>query len=332
VNSSVLTKWSRLALALVLAAGFVGAASAQVTTNAPGAQVIYYTGFEVAEGYAPADQNVDLRGQLGWVGDGSGGNGIVANFFEGYGQQAYIGYNPPAPKDVFLNLWQPFAVAVPAPGGAVVRFAVLMQVVDSTNGQYDDFRWSGYNTDGQRLFTLDFDNATAEIAYALDDTNGFYSTGFAFSNDALYELEIYMNFARNDWTARLNGAVVVDSQPITTTAARRDLSDMDAVWALHVRGQPGDNYMLFDDYEIDAEPGATIPPVLETAGLDGNGQFNLILHGERSLKYAVDVTDDFRAGWFSLATNLLADGVWHFTDSTATNYAQSFYRAREVNP
>ncbi len=305
---------------------------AQPAGNGAARRVIYFTGFEVTEGYPAASENTDLVGQVDWVGDGSGGNGILTNFFEGEGQQAYAGFNPPAaPKDVFLNLWRPLDVATPAPGDSVIRFAVLMQIVDSTNKQYDDFRWSAYNTAGQRLFTLNFDNYTADIGYALD-TGGFVSSGFKFSNDAMYELEIFMNFARTNWTALLNGVVVVDSQPLTTTGLKLDLSDVDAVWALHQAGSAGDNYLIFDNYEIDAEPGATIPSLLELVGRDAQGQFSLMLHGERNMAYAIEVTDDFSAGWTPLATNRLATGLWNFTDTTATNYARSFYRAREVRP
>ena len=69
---------------------------------------VYSTGFEIAEGYDP---ELQLVGQNNWVGFGSGGNGIITNFFEGYGQQAYIGFAPPAPKDEVLNVWRPIGLA-----------------------------------------------------------------------------------------------------------------------------------------------------------------------------------------------------------------------------
>src|SRR4029079_12084691 len=42
--------------------------------SARGAALLYQTGFDVSEGY---DANLDLVGQNGWVGEGSGGNGIL---------------------------------------------------------------------------------------------------------------------------------------------------------------------------------------------------------------------------------------------------------------
>ena len=319
-------------LALSLALGLLGGAaeSCRGQTGAPAATVIYATGFEVEEGYSAAAELAPLRGQMGWVGEGSGGNGLVTNFFEGFGQQAYVGYAAPAPKDDLLNIWRPVIHPPPGPDQPVVRFSVLMQVVDSTNGQYDDFRWSAYNTAGWRLFTLDFDNSTAEVNYVLDDGAGYKSSGFSFSNDAIYLLEVFMDFWNNNWLAIMNGQVVVDARPITTVNARLDLSDVDAVWAIRRKGSPGDNYLLFDDYQLTAEATTSIPPVLEVVGRHEDGQFELLLHGEQRLKYAIDVSTDL-VTWVGLATNVPPNGVWQFVDPTAPDYPLSFYRARQVH-
>ena len=305
-------------------------ASTQASPPAPA--VIYETGFEVSEGYSAADELRPLEGQMGWEGEGSGGNGVVTNFFTGWGQQAFIGFAPPvAPKYEFLNVWRPVGFTPPALTQPVVNFSVLMMIADSSraNAQYDDFRWSVYNTAGSRLFSVDFDNFRGEVFYALDDNQGFKSTGFQFHNDVIYDLVVSMNFARNTWTATMNGLVVVESQPLTTINARLDFGDADAVWAIRTPGAPGDNYMVFDDYRVTLEATPSIPPLLELVGRRPDGQFELLVHGERGLDYAVDVTTDF-AQWSALATNRLANGLWRFLDSTAPAYPLSFYRARQL--
>ena len=77
-----------------------------------------------------------------------------------------------------------------------------MQIADSTNGQCDDFRWSVYNTNGARLFTLDFDNSS--FRSRTDSTIApFVPTGLKFDNEGFYDLAISMNFGGNLWSATL---------------------------------------------------------------------------------------------------------------------------------
>ena len=292
--------------------------------------VVYSTGFEYEEGYTAADDGVMLRNQMGWNGEGSGGNGLVTNFFEGYGQQAFVGFTGPAFKDEFLNIWRPVVAKPPRVDRQVLKFSVLMQIEDSTNGNYDDFRWSAYNTAGSRLFSLSFNNYRAEVEYALDDGVGVRPTGFVFQNGVPYQLDVWMNFARNTWMAMMNGVVVVPAQPLTTINARMDLSDVDAVWALRAKGFPGDNFMLFDEYVITIEDTPSIPPILELLGFGAAGDFQLLVHGERSGKYALDVTSDLWE-WFPLGTNTLSDGEWLFKDQSAPDYSYSIYRVRQVS-
>src|SRR2546422_3742122 len=92
--------------------------------------VIYSTGFQPGEGFDPS---FTLIGQGGWIGSGSGGNGLVTNFFEGFGQQAYIGFTPPEGTNNFLNVWHPLDIGPVSPMQPVIKFSVVMQIVDSTS-------------------------------------------------------------------------------------------------------------------------------------------------------------------------------------------------------
>jgi hypothetical protein len=305
--------------------GFLGfPLLALVSPPATSVEVIYETGFEFEEGYDP---ELTLVGQNNWVGEGMGGNGLVEEFFPGLGQQAFIGFIPPDGESI-LNVWRPIQLVPRLPEHSVVKFEVLMQIVDSTFESYDDFRWSVYNNAGERLFTLDFDNHSREISYALD-TGGFIPTGNYFDNEGIYELVIQMNFARNLWTASLNGFVVVNSQPMTRSGAELTLGDIDAVWAIRAPSAPGDNFMLFDNYRISAETIPSIPPVVETLDMV-NGEFLFRIFGEEGVRYSVDVTSDF-VEWFSLGTYPApAGGIFDFQDDTAWEHPLSFYRVRAV--
>jgi hypothetical protein len=311
-----------ICLLALIALGFNVHGLAQ--TPPPYANVIHSTGFEAEEGY---DAQFQLIGQNNWIGFGSGGNGLLANFFEGLGQQAYIGFAPPAPKDEVFNVWRPIGLPAIPSNQPIVKFSVLMQIMDSTNGQYDDFRWSVYNTNGARLFTLDFDNSALQISYGLDDDAGFVPTGLGFDNEGSYELALTMNFARNFWSASLNDSVIVNSKPITTTNAALNLGDIDAVWSIRKMGAAGNNFMVFDNYRITAESSRSIPPRVLPLGLSTSGQFQLRVFGEAGLNYVIEASANL-AQWEPIKIiSAPAGGAFDFQDPDAARLGHRFYRA-----
>jgi hypothetical protein len=237
--------------------GFFPYSSPPATTN------IFSTQFEATEGYLTA---TNLVGQNGWLGVGSGGNGVVTNYFEGQGQQAFIGFSPPDQGDGQLTVWRPINFLPIPTNMPVVQFSVRMSIMDSSNTHYDDFCWSVYNAQGDQLFTLDFDNSSRRIYYRLDGTNNFVWTGQTFTNNDINTLVITMNFTQNSWSAAFGGVLLGENIPITTTGAPLNLGDVDAGWRMYDLAHPGDNYMVFDNYQITAEG---LPPD------QGNGQLTV---------------------------------------------------------
>ncbi len=296
-------------------------AGATATTN------VFSTQFEATEGYSTT---TNLVGQNGWLGFGSGGNGLVSDYsFTNQGQQAYIGYFAPDPGDDQLSVWRPINFSPIPTNIAFVQFSVLMSIVDSstTNNNYDDFYWSVYNEQGNRLFTLDFNNYDLGIYYALDGTNDFVWTGRTFTNDIAYTLVITMNFTQNSWGATLDGVLLATNQPITTTGAPLNLGDVDAVWSVYDTNAPGDNYMLFDNYRITAEIVPPLAPRLQILGRTGDGQFLLRVLGAPGARFAIEAATNLTQ-WTALKTNVITDGFFDYVDSSAPAFARRFYRAR----
>lgn len=289
--------------------------------------VLYATTFESSEGY---DINNDLIGQNGWTGEGSSSpywNGLIDEVFAGFGQQAYVGYATLPDRPGFLSVWKPNLPAVPV-NQPLVKFSVLMAVLDSTaeNGHYDDFRWSVYTASAQRLFTLDFDNYALNVNYALDDGNGFVGTGKSFEPNHIYELVITMDMSRNVWSARIDDTALVTEQPITTIGTPLTLGDIDAVWAIHDANNPGDNFMAFDNYSVEAYANA-IPPELQTVSHLSDGSNLLRLQGEPNRTYVIEVTTNF-LDWSPIKTNTPPDGIFEYLDTAAIGEPVRFYRAR----
>jgi len=282
---------------------------------------IFSTQFEFAQGYST---NLSLAGQNGWTKFGTGGNGLTNGFFAGQGQQAYVGRFPPAPGNSNLFVWRPINFSPVAAGLPLVKFTTLMSVVGSTNGGYDFFQWHVYNNQSQPLIVIDFDTDSTNVGYFLDGTQ-FVNTGVKFALGATYTLTVTMNFAANRWSATLNSALLVNNQPITTTAKQLTLGDVDAVWNLYLANAPGDNFMVFDNYTITAD---TLPPRPTLFAPRYGRSFNLTFPTQSNFVYTVEFATQAQASNWTALTNLVGNGQnLVIRDYAATNSAR-YYRVR----
>lgn len=299
--------------------------------SGPAGRVVFETGFERFEGYDPSRDLVDPqgRGQNGWSAVGRGGNGLLTNLLADFtGQYAYIGYQGPTNKDTSVNLFRPIRLEPDTNSLPVVMFRVILSLRDDTPSPAtaDDFRWSVYTPDDQRLLTVDFHGPDQSINYALDDGKGFIGTGFQFEYGAVYELEISMSFGRNRWSASLNGSSVAYELPLSTRLQRPALGSVDAVWAANPKGTWNDNYMLFDDYRIVAYPPNAVAPLMEFGGLDPQGRARLKVWGEPGVRYRIQSSNDLSV-WTDrevvVATSPDGLAAWIDPQPTATRH----YRA-----
>ena len=313
------TPWSAV---LTLAFCLTASTGLGTTTN------VYFTRFEASEGYST---NYTLVGQAGWLGEGTGGNGLVNDFFPREGQQAYLGYWPPLrTNEQQTAVWKPLNFEPLRAGFPLVRFSVLMRIEDSTaaNGQYDNFQWQFYNRQTNRLFTLDFDNYYLDISYRLDGTNNWVTTPVKFTNGVAELLVVTMDFAANRWSATFGGRLIATNQPLTTTGAELSLGEIDAVWVYYNPARPGDNYMLFDNYRVTAEAKAPAARLL-LMERSPSGHVWLRLYGQPSARYVIEAAPALpTATWTPLRTNASPDGIIDFVDTTAVHLPSRFYRAR----
>ena len=299
---------------------------------------VYSTQFENTQGYTGA---LELIGQAGWTGEGTGGNGIVTNYIAGQGQQAYIGSSAPDPADDILYIWKPIDFNPVAAGYPIVKFSTQMQIVDSTNGKWDIFRWSIYNIQGDRLFSINFDNLDFSISYLLDGTNNAVLSTNEFENAITYTLTVTMNFASNRWSASLNNALIATNRLITTTNAPLNLGDVDAIWLVNqitytnglgqiiTTNAPGNNYMLFDNYVITAESIPVPPAQIQLSARTAEGWTVLQVNGQNGSRWSVDATTNL-VNWTALKTNIISGGFFNHLDNTSGGLPRRYYRARLV--
>jgi hypothetical protein len=293
---------------------------------------LYATGFEAAEGF---DAAYELPGQDGWVGfpyDTNTGavnaSGIISNAITPPGQEAFVGFFPPNPPQSFVSVWRPVNHS---PGERpVVTFEVWMTIVDSTatSPNRDNFRWSIYNIEGDRLFSVDFDNHYLDVSYQLDGPFTNVVTDRTFTNDVPMRFGLIMDFEANRWSAAIDGVTFLSDLPITTIKAPLTFGDVDAVWVIFDPDEPGDNYMVFDDYRIRAASSSVRSARLETLGHLGSG-FLLRLHGPNECRYAIDVSTDLIT-WQALKTNVVTGSYYDFIDTDLGSAPVRLYRARWV--
>ncbi len=327
--------WIEIAVLLAIVSVTARAAIPNTETS----EIIYSTGFEASEGF-----NRDLiTGHDGWLGSVNGasgsifnkGNGVVeGDFFDEPGRQlAFIGFSLPESVETVesFNLFHPVTVTNFPDSAPIIHFEVTMEIGDSTNNERDVFGWVAYNSNGDGLFSLDFDNQTQAISYVLDDGKGAIDTEFFFEDDIAYDLRISMNFHRNLWCASLNNTVIVNNQPITTKDAELTFSGIDAVWAISAPGRPGDNHMFFDNYSITRAGPPRIAPRVNIQGILSDGKCVLRVFGELDAEYQIEASSDLN-DWTPIKTGRTSadEGILDFVDDQAPRFSARFYRAVTV--
>jgi hypothetical protein len=321
----------RRGVAAWCALGLVGWGGAPAVSRVQAATApveIFSTGFE-----PPAyEVGFTLADQEEWLADVEGGNQVFSGYFPDLGQHALVGFSKPEGTNSSVSVWRPLNYDPVADGNPVVTFAVVMSIADSSDPALrDSFRWSVYNTDAEptRLFSLDFDNATTNIAYLLDDDEGFVATPYFFERDGLYDLSITMDFGANHWKVRLNGQEILSNLPITTSGAGPHLGDVDAVWVRAAGNASfGDNYMVFDDYQVTAA--AVSAPHLKFLERRTDGTAVIQIEGEPGQQFALEASDAL-AAWATLTTETIpVSGQLTYEDAGAAGRAGRFYRCRVI--
>lgn len=286
--------------------------------------VIYETGFEVSEGYVLGSP---LVGQQGWQGFGSGGNGILSGYFAGQGQQAYVGMTGPTGGDDSLFVWPVVHAPLSPCTTTNLRFSVDMMIVDSTNSRWDEFVWSLYDGEGYWLMALNFDNGYERIFYAYEGLDDWVDTDMDIETGRKYALVVDLDFPGNRWRAYLDGEVLVASAPLSIYGPEGGFGDLDAAYWPFDLDRPGNNFMVFDNYRLVAQPGQPPPPGLRLISVDDAGA-TLRVHGRPGCSYLVQSTSNF-ATWDDLHTDTPnAEGFFDYTDPLPNPEGLRFYRAR----
>jgi hypothetical protein len=180
------------------------------------------------------------------------------------------------------------------------------------------------------LVALEFPTGAGSqpIFFKLGD-GSYQNTGEFYDDTTPYKLTVTMDFALNRWSASLDSTVLVASQPITSTNYALTLGNVDADWVIGNASAPGNDFMVFDEYQVAAAPAPAVAPgpSLQLESWSAQSGTQLRLAGQPGINYALEASTDLHT-WTQVASLSSPNGVSEFTDTTASNLNLRFYRAR----
>lgn len=322
---------------------------------------LYYTGFDnFSTGYDT------IAGTDNWLGSSafsglkmSGVDAEATHGILGIGNAAFIGGNSsptPTPAGRSINVRRNVNVDPAALNEEILTFRSLVGIKDSSPSgvvtRRDNFEFAFYNQSLQLLASIQFDNSsidsttqsprriiyrtqwnTSTSRFDLVNTNAF------FLHDTLQQLEIRINFRTNRWSMNLDGISIFADSSFHSGPRTRNLGPIAA--QLQIIGssstgtpQPGDNYMLFDDWLVRSDSLPVPKPSL--ARNPSSGAVTLTFAQEAGYSYQIEWSTSL-SSWLSNLqgspfTASVTNDLATFTDSTASAATRRFYRITRSFP
>lgn len=137
--------------------------------------------------------------------------------------------------------------------GRVVSASVDLSI-ETTIGTPELFSWTLFDRVGAPAFALSFDAASGTILRqtAAEEAK---PTGQFFLPGARYELNLEADYGKGTWAASLNGAWIIENQPLPVVAIENGFGDVGAVW-VPAPGSFTGGKMHFDNLNIESRPSA----------------------------------------------------------------------------
>jgi hypothetical protein len=356
------SEFSKRGLQAVLAAALA------LVGQAPGGEA-YYTGFENfavgedtlvnTDGWVGTYVGAKLHGTMSEdqhkVKD-IGNAAFIGGFATIATNTATTGTTP-----VFPYVRRPVNLDPLALGQEVATFGVTFGIKDSTSASLigfnrykrDNFEFLVYSKAGALLGGLQFDNTTLDslsglprgLIYRLAWNNSaaafeYNNTGFIFLPQAMESLQFRINYRTNRWTATLGGVPLFQDLTFYTGSQAKDLGYVMVKMGVGLSSyyaptktttiQPGDNYLLFDDFAVRTDPVTTTLNVSKTDG----GAPTINWNEEASYSYRLQYSGDGKA-WLDFAGSIhtaTVTGDARFTDPTSPVPTRRFYRVKRTYP
>lgn len=268
-------------------------------------------------------------------------HGVIESFLGQENQAATLGLFIPVTDDDIISVFRPITYDPVESETPAIEFSSTVSIVDSIETEFfDSFYISVFNTNDDLLGSVVFDNT--EENFGIWRSNGleFFDTGVSFEHEVLYQLQIRINFAKNTWTATLDGMELFTDSQFSSSDAHRDLGDFSAEWEIADVLNPGDNWMMFDDWTVNA--------ITTDLPVDPSPQSFLVTkitrrpNGSTAISWAAEPDARYQVlssanldQWESdlpnsLVTTSAADTEASFIDRTARSASIRYYRVHKL--
>jgi hypothetical protein len=291
------------------------------------AEVLYETDFDDF----PVGAN-RWAGFDGWISNDtrSGAQGIDDFVLPALLNTASLGFVQPEDDFTFVALSLGYDHV--AAGAPIVEIDTLLGIEDSTNNRRDDFFLSIYNSAGDRLASIRFDNQSpdspgSQFGFWREDGVSQFDTLIDFVTGELYNLVATIDLETNTWSADLDGFPLFTDAPLTSTNAPVNFGFLAFEWdltALTPFGH-GDNFLLVADVVIQSL--VEIPELNVTPVFGQNGSVLLSWETVAGWRDQVEYSTDLLTWENDLPNSTFtAPGNALFTDTSGTRGPTRYYR------
>lgn len=281
-------------------------------------------------------------GTGGWVSNDtvSGAQSIDQDLIPGggLGKTASLGFR--LPRSLLTFVAKPINHNVAATGLSRIQINSLLGIENSTNGRRDDFYLSIYNSAGNRLASIRFDN---QDPFAVNSQSGIwredgvnqFDTLLDFISGELFDLLVTINITTNTWSADIDGIPLFENAPFTATAHAMDFGLLAYEWRVSgpTTAAFGDNFLLVADVSVRSLPNGA-SPFVSTISRDQNGNPVISWQADAGNDYQVQRSPDL-VKWFD---DLPSSSFPGFTSTVQKSYTETasprplkrFYRVRRM--
>lgn len=271
--------------------------------------VLYETDFE---DFTPGPDK--LAGTDGWEATLTGQqlHGIDDEIIPGLGKTAFLGFAPPripptSPPTV--SVFRPLNFDPIAQGRPMIQFEALIAIADSRDDpetpaideslRRDRFLVTVYNRAGDPLASVIYDNRLSTFGLWRNDGANSTDSELEFIIEEPQFLLIRIDFESNSWSAFLDGIPVFTDAEFNASGKTRDLGTIAAEWTLSNRLVPGDNWMLFDDWIVEAKRKPTQPFHIHGIEITPDNLIQLTYAADEGFTYRIERSADLKS-WSEL--------------------------------